>query len=144
MTYRSIAAETWLASTILDLPSVVSTFGNRVLTEEIQNPAGVATPYLIVARHPSVEVARPLGQRPTAEAFAYDIVGYASGHTTDGIKTAMNDIDTALVNEDNVEQDGYCIVVADNGELPPAPPPRMGETPTVRLGKQYAVSVIGS
>lgn len=144
MTYRSITAETWLADTILDLASVVTTFGTRVLTEEIQDPAGVETPYLIVVRHPSVEVARPLGQRPTAETFAYDIVGYDDGHTTDGIKTAMDAIDAALVAEDNVERDGYCIVVADNGEIPPAPPPRMGETPTVRLGKQYAISVLGS
>lgn len=144
MAYRSITAETWLYATITGLSSVVATFGARVLTEEIQGPAGVETPYLIVARHPSVEVARPLGQRPTAETFAYDIVAYAEGHTTDPIKTAMDDIDAALVTEDNVEQDGYCIVVADDGELPPAPPPRMGETPTVRLGKQYTISVLGS
>lgn len=149
MAYRSIVAEQLLAALVVPIPSVASTFGGRIVTTQSQDPAGVDAPYLAIARHPG-SVPRGVlatGTVPIFEAFAYDVAGWDEGATTDRIAPAMNDIDQALIVDSYltvvVDGEAYRVSIDDAGELPMADPPSAGETPMVRLGKQYNFLVIG-
>lgn len=143
--YRSITVETWLWATIAAIPSVISTFGDNIVMDRISPESGVETPYLEILRHPGSTNVRPMVStgRIIAETFTFDISGWAEAFSTETIRAAMEDIDAALIDADDPIQDGYRIVVDDNGELPPAPAPRPGERPSVRLGKQYSLSALG-
>lgn len=143
--YRSITVETWLWQTIATIPSVLSTFGDRITMDRISPESGIATPYLEILRHPGSTNVRPMVSNGPiiAESFTFDVSGWDEAFSTERIRAAMHDIDDALIGPDNPMQSGYRIVVDDDGELPPAPAPRPGERPGVRLGKQYAITALG-
>jgi len=146
MVYRSVVVEEYLFETILALPSVTTTFADRIVTNRNEDDEGTEFPFLEIIRLPRSSTARPLvsGGPIIAEQFIYDISGWDESHTTDTILQAMNDIDNVLLNENEVFKDGFLIVVDQVEELPPAEPPRSGEDPIVRLGKAWSVAALGA
>lgn len=140
MAFASVSAETWLYESLLTLPAVSETFGDRVWTEE-EGPNGAEDgPYLAFVRVVAEE-SGAIGVGTTAWTFGYDVVGWCRGGTSDPIVPAMEAIDAALVHGATaLTGDGYLITVDNQGaEVPPAPPPRPGEPPAKRLGRTYTL-----
>ena len=139
--YRSVVVESWLWQTILGLPEVVSAFGDQIVMDRISPESGLQDRTLEIYRHPGGETVRTLGTAGgvVMEGFVFDVSGWVPGHDTTPILSAMEAIDSALLDDEDIYFDGYSFVVDTEGELPPADPPRPGETPLVRLGKSYSV-----
>jgi hypothetical protein len=138
MAYASVAAETWLYNRVIPLPEVAAAFGTRFFADEGGAKDTEAGRFMTFARHPVPPEAGGIGRQlpPTAWAFTYDITGWTEGKDTDPIVPAMNAVDAVLRHGDSGIQDGYLVVVVnEGGELPPAPPARPGEPVASRLGR---------